>query len=103
MGINGHTFTKDSPIGTMNVNTMQEWRFEKLSGHPLHLHVNPFQLTQFDDAIVTKTGIVCDMEYGYSCVGDWVDTLQLPTAAAGGKSDGSFRFMTDTFTGHEVM
>jgi hypothetical protein len=47
-------------------------------------------------------GSVCDAEYEYTCVGDWLDTLQLPTTGQHA-SNGHFRFVTDTFTGHEVM
>ena len=36
-------------------------------------------------------------------MGDWLDTLQLPTALGDGESEAVLRFQTDTFTGNEVM
>ena len=102
--VNGLTFAADKPVGTMKVNTMQEWDMGNVAGHPLHLHVNPFQLTEIADSVYSPTAhSYCDLEFGYTCVSDWLDTLQLPTAAAGGKSDAKFRFMTDSFVGNEVM
>jgi len=102
--VNNIAFDRNSPIGVMKVNTMQEWSMTNVAGHPLHLHVNPFQLTEIADAVYSPAArSLCDLEFGYTCVGDWLDTLQLPTGAAGGKSDAKFRFMTDTFVGNEVM
>merc|ERR1719331_175798 len=99
--VNGITFQRGAPIGRMAVNTVQEWEMANVAGHPLHLHVNPFQLTEVAASRFSPTAMApCDAEYGYACVGDWLDTLQLPGF---GKSDARFRFVTDTFTGHEVM
>lgn len=102
--INGLTFDRNTPVGRMKLNTMQEWSMGNVAGHPLHLHVNPFQMTEIVGSMYSPSAhSYCDKEYGYTCVGDWIDTLQLPTAEVGGSSDSKFRFVTDTFTGHEVM
>jgi FtsP/CotA-like multicopper oxidase with cupredoxin domain len=45
----------------------------------------------------------CDIEYGYACEGDWLDTLQLPTALDNGRSGAVLRFQTDTFIGNDVL
>ena len=44
----------------------------------------------------------CDMEYNFFCVGDWVDTLQLPDGTA--DSCGAVvRFRVADFKGEEVI
>lgn len=129
--INGHAYDRGSPIGKWKVNTVQEWEVAGLIEHPLHLHVNPFQITELsgmlgdltgsgdDGTAAPHGGFECDLEYGYTCVGDWLDTLQLPTkdprrfANQQGTvgytpnivdaTRAKFRFTTDRFTGHEVM
>jgi hypothetical protein len=37
------------------------------------MHINPFQIAVIEDAV---NG--CEPEFGYTCIGDWYDTLQLP-------------------------
>ena len=79
------------------MNTMQEWSMTNVAGHPLHLHVNPFQLIEIAGAVYSPAArSSCDLEFGNTCVGEWLDTLHLPTSAAGGKSNVKFRFVTDT-------
>jgi FtsP/CotA-like multicopper oxidase with cupredoxin domain len=92
--INGLSFEPGAPLGTWRVNELQEWSVSGLNAHPLHLHVNPFQLTEVGGG----GGGACDAEYGYTCVGDWRDTLMLPVVGAA-----KFRFVTATFTGNEVL
>jgi FtsP/CotA-like multicopper oxidase with cupredoxin domain len=58
--------------------------------HPLHLHINPFQITALDAAAGGG---------GYFQVGDWHDTLLL---TAGGNQL-TVRMNTDTFTGKMVI
>ena len=111
---NGLFFNRTTPLRTLKRGTIQEWTGIGVQGHPLHLHVNPFQIismstvpgdkTDADEAVRprNKSAVLdCDKEYGYVCVGDWHDTLQLPNPTA--KSLAVFRFQTDTFTGDDVV
>jgi FtsP/CotA-like multicopper oxidase with cupredoxin domain len=111
--INGLSYQKGAPIGRWLVNTLQEWIVSGLQTHPLHLHINPFQVaevgsigatttftTNTSTAATVATG--CDDEFGYTCVGDWLDTIMLPTGSTD-REQARFRFVTDTFTGHEVI
>ena len=46
----------------------------------------------------------CDDEYGYTCVGDWLDAAMLPTGSIDREQARfRFRFVTGTFTGHGAM
>jgi len=123
--VNGHFFEPGQPMGTWKLGTVQEWTVGGLAFHPLHLHVNPFQVSSIGEKgmqvakVVVGSGqqqqqqqqqpvdMECDAEYGYTCVGDWLDTIMLPTAdeALANAADfkAKFRFVTDTFVGHEVM
>ena len=80
-------------MATWKVDSVIEFDVTGLSGHPLHLHINPFQIIE-----VAGNDMGCDAEFGFVCVGDWHDTLQLPEVGSA-----KFRFLTDTFIGHEVM
>lgn len=110
--VNGMFFDRGAPLATMRVGQLQEWEVTSVSKHPLHLHVNPFQITEIGDGDDpphwTKPralggGRECDLEYGYSCVGDWYDTLQFPTAAANDAFTSKIRFVTADFVGDQVL
>jgi FtsP/CotA-like multicopper oxidase with cupredoxin domain len=41
---NGMSFNRSTPLGTMKLDALQEWTVAGVKGHPLHIHVNPFQV-----------------------------------------------------------
>lgn len=97
---NKMTFKRDSPLLTMALNSVQEWVVNGVQAHPLHIHINPMQIQAFiKDGTVTQAA--CDEEYGFLCVGDWVDTLQVPAAV---ESAGAVvRFRVADFKGNDVL
>ena len=87
----------------MRLNTVEEWHILGVQGHPLHLHVNPFQIVAFlrpDGSVDSNRS--CDAEFGYFCVGDFLDTLQLPTGASDA-TGAVVRFHVLDFVGREVL
>ena len=48
-----------------------------------------------------ETGTDCDIEYGYFCVGDWVDTLQIPHSSS--TMGAVVRYRVADFTGEQVI
>jgi len=69
------------PLATIPVGELQEWHLQGIQFHPLHLHINPYQIV----------GIWADPFY---LPGDWHDTM-LPTSINFAK----VRVNVDTFTG----
>jgi FtsP/CotA-like multicopper oxidase with cupredoxin domain len=99
---NEMTYNSSTPLGRMKLGTVQEWTLIGIEGHPIHVHVNPFQVFSIAGGKPTGSGgRVCDAEFGYACVGDWQDTMMLPQLD--GQSEAVMRFQTDTFTGQEVL
>eukprot|EP00415_Alexandrium_ostenfeldii_P000967 UN0967 len=63
------------------------------NAHPLHIHVNPYQ--------ITAMGGQTSYGGGYFQVGDWHDTLMI--AEAGGGASLTVRMQTDSFGGKMVV
>lgn len=60
----------DLPIGSV-----VEWRVERLAAHPLHTHINPFQLQEISpDLLKANTSL----DGGWFETGDYYDTLLIP-------------------------
>ena len=94
------TFKRNTPLLTMAFNSVQSWVVNGVQAHPLHIHINPMQIQSFiRDGVVTQEE--CDAEYGFLCVGDWVDTLQVPDAVA--TAGAVVRFRVADFKGNDVM
>merc|ERR1719330_1710996 len=66
----GNSITDWPPIGEINLGEVYEFTVGGIDDHPLHIHVNPYQIVE----IPTPTGY----GGGYFQVGDWHDTLMLP-------------------------
>ena len=64
----------------------------------MHIHVNPHQIISMDSMNASTR---CDSEYGYACVGDFHDTLQIPKPD--GISTATIRFRTEDFVGPQVV
>jgi FtsP/CotA-like multicopper oxidase with cupredoxin domain len=81
----------DSPfiVGTVGQITLIQGTFV----HVLHIHVNPFQITQLSPVIDTN----------YFQVGDWHDTFNVYTAQPPGSDKTVIRFWVDRYAGHAVI
>merc|ERR1712048_646061 len=62
------------------------------NAHPLHIHVNPFQITSMPET---------SYHDGYFRIGDWHDTLMVNDL--GGGASMNIRMQTDQFTGKAVV
>uniref|UniRef100_A0A6U7UT21 Plastocyanin-like domain-containing protein n=1 Tax=Eutreptiella gymnastica TaxID=73025 RepID=A0A6U7UT21_9EUGL len=84
--VNNVAFTSmTNYLSCMELGTVQEWSFQGQNAHPIHIHVNPYQITS----------IAADE---YHQVGDWHDTL---LTSAGGQV--TVRFRTADFPGPVVI
>ena len=81
-----------------------EWpNFENANDHPLHLHVNPFQLVELSGPAFLAPGVNYTSWFRE---GDWQDTISLPftQASADGTSPGiKIRMQPGKYTGYSVM
>jgi len=77
-------------ITTLEVGSVYEWSVE-FNAHPLHFHVNPFQITAIDGEQKGVSGGTPN----YFQVGDWHDTLMLDHGA-------TIRMNVDKFTGKMI-
>jgi len=79
-------------MAEMQVGTVQELKVTGVNGHPMHVHVNHMQITEMtSDA----------SENGYFQVGDYHDTLLLPSL--GMHDSVKVRMQLDAFTGKMVV
>lgn len=79
------------PIGTLTAGQVYEMSVTGFGGHPLHIHVNPYQITY----MLTST------HGGYFQVGDWHDTAMLTSWQLLGFL--KIRMQVTTFTGKMVV
>jgi FtsP/CotA-like multicopper oxidase with cupredoxin domain len=87
----GNADLEGDAIGTMTLGQVHEITFHEFSHHPLHIHVNPYQI-QFD---AEKPDMTPDE---YFQAGDWHDVLMVQF-----KGDAKVRFQTDLFTKQVVF
>ena len=81
------------PMTTFEVGAVYEMKAKGVNQHPLHSHVNPFQITSMPQ----------DSYYdNWYKVGDWHDTLMIG-GALGDDGVVTVRQQTDAFTGKEVF
>jgi len=86
----GKTQRQFPPIGELKTGNVYEMTVGGAAQHPLHVHVNPYQITW----------ILTSYHRGYFQRGDWHDTLMLPSAILGPIK---IRTQIDTFTGKQVV
>jgi len=87
-GVNNEQFVdKDTSLGSVDLGTVQKWTVNGNEKHPLHIHVNSFQLSGVTDAS------------GYFQDGDWHDVVYRPT----GVTIDNYYFMVDRFAGKKVV
>ena len=76
--------------------------------HPYHQHINPYQIQKIepDDGVMVPIELEESVSIWYQ-VGDWHDTLQLPSPIDGqaGNFGGkvTIRFQVDQFTGSMIQ
>jgi len=95
---NGMTFNRSTPLGELPLEAVNEWSVSGVQGHPLHIHVNPHEVVFLTSMNASSN---CDAEYGYVCLGDFHDTLQLPQPD--GIASARIRFRTADFSGPQVL
>eukprot|EP00656_Telonema_subtile_P050367 TRINITY_DN6501_c0_g2_i1.p1 TRINITY_DN6501_c0_g2~~TRINITY_DN6501_c0_g2_i1.p1 ORF type:complete len:562 (+),score=67.34 TRINITY_DN6501_c0_g2_i1:125-1810(+) len=95
---NGQVFNRSRPVGQLQLGAVYEWTAVGVEGHPLHVHVNPMQVVAMS---TVNASTQCDQEYGYTCIGDFVDTLQVPQPT--GHAQAKVRFSTTDFVGPQVL
>eukprot|EP00930_Biecheleria_cincta_P067272 TRINITY_DN5375_c0_g1_i4.p1 TRINITY_DN5375_c0_g1~~TRINITY_DN5375_c0_g1_i4.p1 ORF type:complete len:654 (-),score=82.18 TRINITY_DN5375_c0_g1_i4:146-1906(-) len=89
---NGGTMKTWSAMASLQVGQVHELTVTGANAHPLHMHVNPFQIISM--GADTYGG-------GYFTTGDWHDTLLIE--ASGGASSLTLRMQSDVFTGKMVV
>jgi FtsP/CotA-like multicopper oxidase with cupredoxin domain len=100
--INGRTYDHNRIDAVLPLGKAEEWEAVGLhENHPLHIHVNPFQIVSINDAqgrdVTDPAGPVFDPDYA-GLKGQWKDTILL-------KEDLRIAFRTryERFTGDFVM
>ncbi len=58
------------------VGQVTEWRFARLAFHPLHVHINPFQLIRLPEG--PELAANTSMDGGWYEAGDFFDTIYIP-------------------------
>lgn len=87
---NGGTMLTWPSMTTLDAGAVYEIQTNGANGHPLHIHVNPYQIISMGEDSYAD---------GYFQVGDWHDTLMIQEMAG----NLGFRFHTDRFTGKVVI
>ncbi|HEV2044679.1 MAG TPA: multicopper oxidase domain-containing protein [Sphingomicrobium sp.] len=77
--VNGRTYDHDRFDAILPLGKAEEWRTTSLTlGHPLHIHVNPFEIVSIKDHqgrdLTDPKGPVFDPDYG-GLNGQWKDTV----------------------------
>jgi len=91
---NGGTKESWSAIGSFTTGSVYELSVTGANAHPLHMHVQPFQIISMGGADTLSDG--------YFQAGDWHDTLYLEDLGGGGNAL-TVRMNTDVFTGRMEM
>ena len=100
--INGRSYDHDRIDAVLPLGKAEEWRATSLTiGHPLHIHVNPFQIISIEDHegrdLSDPKGPAFDPDYA-GLTGEWKDTVMI-------KQDVRIAFRTryERFTGDFVI
>lgn len=100
--VNGRTYDHDRIDGVLPLGKAEEWRaIALIEDHPLHIHVNPFQIVSIEDSqerdVTDPNSQAFDPDY-YGLKGEWKDTVIL-------KKDirVAFRTRYERFTGDFVI
>ena len=100
--VNGRTYDHDRIDAVLPLGKAEEWRtIALIEDHPLHIHVNPFQIVSIDDPdgrdMTDPASPAFDPDYA-GLKGEWKDTVML-------KKDARVAFRTryERFTGDFVI
>lgn len=97
--INGQNFTypDNNPV-IMKLGNIVEWnKYGALNFHPMHIHVNPFMISDLNETFLAPGMVYTD----YFKVGDYHDTIMLPMISQG--SIAKMRFQPGPFACYTVM
>lgn len=99
--VNGRPFDHDRVDFALPLGSAEQWHAASLNGrHPLHIHVNPFQLVAVMDGsrrdVLDPEGEAYDPDYA-GLAGQWMDTILLKDAHRA-----IFRTRYEKFTGDFV-
>jgi L-ascorbate oxidase len=100
--VNGLTYDHQRIDATLPLGKAEEWRAASLSeNHPLHIHVNPFQIISINDPegrdMTDPKGAAFDPDYA-GLKGEWKDTVAVKQNARI-----AFRTRYERFTGDFVI
>jgi len=82
-------------LANFTTGTVYEISVNGVGNHPLHSHVNPYQIQDMNGATT--------MDDGYFQAGDWHDTLYIASLGGGADVNVVVRMNTDSFTGNMVI
>ena len=74
--MSNETFSMKQTPYKLPVGEVLEWRFSRLAAHPLHVHINPFQMVRAPES--SEMAANTTMEGGWYEAGDYFDTFYLP-------------------------
>ena len=100
--VNGQTYDHKRMDAVLPLGKAEEWRATSLTaGHPLHIHVNPFQIVSIKDHqgrdLTDPKGPAYDPDYG-GLTGQWKDTVFIKENVRV-----AFRTRYERFTGDFVI
>lgn len=100
--VNGLTYAHDRIDGLLPLGKVEEWRAASLTdSHPLHIHVNPFQIISINDPegqdMTDPKGPAFDPDYA-GLQGEWKDTVLIKKNARV-----AFRTRYERFAGDFVI
>ncbi|GAB4816408.1 hypothetical protein N2152v2_003454 [Parachlorella kessleri] len=98
--VNGKNFSLPDPQPVeLPLGKVVHWDFQNALFHPLHLHVNPFQIVKlYEDEL--------DAGLQYSSwfeEGDWMDTIQMPVLSPLGSTAVGLRIQPGPYAGYAVL
>ena len=73
--MSGEAFDSSQKPYALPIGKVVEWQFERLAAHPLHTHINPFQIQDISQNMLKPN---TSLEGGWFEAGDYYDTLLLP-------------------------
>ena len=73
--MSGEAFDFNQTPYNLPIGSVVEWQFERLAAHPLHTHINPFQVQEISpNSLLPNT----TLDGGWFEAGDYYDTLLIP-------------------------
>ena len=73
--MSGEAFNSSQVPYNLEIGTVTEWRFSRLGAHPLHTHINPFQIQNISPGVLRAN---TSLDGGWFESGDYYDTFLIP-------------------------